>query len=199
MTAPDPSPMQIRETEILNFIRPYLKDPPPEREDGYWTPPPGLIQDLTTILTFGYEWLTQEAKKKELAQYRKLLQKARDYRDGSRDLRYRFPSFRDFPKTTTPILHEADALLTMIEDCGKILGTKEPKRHPRRTTIKAVMNLWEKYTGKTPQKWAIQPSVYSGDKEAPPYALCRLILTLIEGKAPKDFHRAYESAARSFQ
>ena len=198
MTAPVPSPMQIRENGILNFIRPYLKDPPPERDGGYWTPPPGLIPDLTGILTFGYEWLTQEARKKEIAQYRKLLQKARDYRDGSRDLRYRFPSFKDFPCVTgAPILHEADTLLAMIEECDKILGTKEPKRHPRRVIIWESLALWVRFTGKTPPRNAFQPNPHSGDRLAPPYAFARLILSSIEDCTDTgDFSGMYEAIVK---
>ena len=191
--------IQRKELEILNFIRPYLKDSPRDRGDGTWTPPPGLIPDLTKILVTGIEWLTHEARKKEVRAYRRQLEKARSLRDKSPALRHLFPASQDFPKGGTPIRQDADALSHMLAECDRILGTREPTRHTRRATIKAALILWEKHTGKPPQKWAIQPSVYSGDKEAPPYAFCRLVLTLVENKDPGDFRRIYESAVRSIK
>ena len=195
----NPSDMQGREIEILNFLRLHLKDPPSTTAEGAWSPPPGLFPDLTKILVTGREWLTHEARKKEVRAYRRQLEKARSLRDKSPALKHRFPSFRDFPESTTPLRQDADALSLMIEECDRILGKREPTRHHRRATVKAALILWEKHTGKPPQKWAIQPSAYSGDKEAPPYAFCRLVLALIENKDPGDFRRIYESAVRSLE
>ena len=195
----NPSDMQGREIEILNFLRLHLKDPPSTTAEGAWSPPPGLFPDLTKILVTGREWLTHEARKKEVRAYRRQLEKARSLRDKSPALKHRFPSFRDFPESTTPLRQDADALSLMIEECDRILGKREPTRHHRRATVKAALILWEKHTGKPPQKWAIQPSVYSGDREAPPYAFCRLVLALIENKDPGDFRRIYESAVRSLK
>ncbi len=195
----NPSDMQARETEILNFLRPHLKVPPTTNSEGAWSPPPGLIPDLTKILVTGREWLTHEARKKEVRAYRRQLEKARSLRDKSPALKHLFPASQDFPRGGTPIRQDADALSHMLAECDRILGRREPTRHPRRATIKSALILWKKHTGKTPQKWAIQPSVYSGDKEAPPYAFCRLVLALIENKDPGDFRRIYESAVRSLK
>ncbi len=195
----NPSDMQGREIEILNFLRLHLKDPPTTTAEEAWSPPPGLIPDLTKILTTGCEWLTHEARKKEVRAYRRQLEKAQSLRDKSPALKHLFPASQDFPRGGTPIRQDADALSLMIEECDRILGAREPTRHPRRATIKAALILWKKHTGKTPQKWAIQPSAYSGDKEAPPYAFCRLVLALIENKDPGDFRRIYESAVRSLK
>lgn len=197
MTAP--AEMQAREIEILNFLHPYLKDPPPEREDGTWTPPSGLIPDLTRILVTGREWLTDEARKKEIRTYRRQLEKTLTIRDKSSALKHLFPAAHDFPKGGIPIRQDADALLSMIGECDRILGTKEPQRYPRREIIRKTLTLWKRYARKAPQKWALQPSVYRGSKESPPYTFCRLVLTTIEDKDPGDFRRGYESAARSFR
>ena len=191
--------IQRKELEILNFLRPHLKVPPTTNSEGAWTPPPRLIPDLTKILVTGREWLTHEVRKEEVRAYRRQLEKARSLRDKSPASRHLFPAYQDFPKGGTPIRQDADALSLMIEECDRILGKREPTRHPRRATVKAALILWEKHTGKPPQKWAIQPSVYSGDKEAPPYAFCRLVLALVENKDPGDFRRIYESAVRSLK
>ena len=92
-----------------------------------------------------------------------------------------------------------DPLAEILRDFDELLGKKEPARYPCRKIVKDVLKLWIKHTGKNPQKWAIQPSSYSKSKEVPPYALCRPVLTVIEGKDPGDFHRVYESAARSLK
>lgn len=199
MTVLFPPSSQKKELEILNFLRPHLKDRPPTTEEGYWTPPPGLIPDLTKILTEGHEWLSQDAKKKEIAQFRKLLQKTRDCRDRSRTLHQRFPSYRDFPESTTPLRHEADTLFSMIEECDKILGTREPKRYPRRSTIKAALTLWKKYTGKTPPKNAHAPSMHSEiRKETAPFTFCRMILAAIEDCTDVgDFSGTYEGVLKT--
>jgi hypothetical protein len=197
MTAP--ASMQEWEIEILNFLRPFLKDLPPEKEDGTWTPPPGLIPDLTHILYVGREWLTHEARKKEVRAYRRQLEKALSLRDASPALKHLFPAAHDFKKGGIHIFQHADALSSMIEECDKILGTNEPKRYPRREIVRESLILWTRYTGRNPQRWALQPSAYLGDQEASAYSFCRLILTAIEGNDPGDFRRGYESAARSFK
>ena len=91
--------IQRKELEILNFLRPHLKVPPTTNSEGYWTPPPGLIPDLTRILVTGREWLTHEARKKEIRAYRRQLEKARSLRDKSPALRHLFPA-SEFPKRT---------------------------------------------------------------------------------------------------
>ena len=94
----NPSDMQARETEILNFLRPHLKVPPTTNSEGAWSPPPGLIPDLTKILVTGREWLTHEARKKEVRAYRRQLEKARSLRDKSPALKHLFPASQDFPR-----------------------------------------------------------------------------------------------------
>ena len=183
--------------EILKWLRPHLAEGQELNPDGSWMLPQGPLMGLTKIVTTGKEWLTHEARKKELTRYRKFLQKTRDCRDGSGDLRYLFPSFKDFPKTATPLRHEADALLSMIEECDKILGTKEPARYPRRVIIWESLALWTRFTGKTPPRNAFQPNPHSGDRLAPPYAFTRMIIATIEDCTDTgDFSHLYETIVK---
>ncbi len=151
--------------------------------------------EFLDLIGVGQRWINApEETKKKIRKYRTLLQNARDYRDSltitwdsdEGPIRLNYPN-------SIPLL--TDHLDEMIEDCDEILGTKEPTRYPRRKIIEDVLALWIKYTGKTPQKCAIQPSSHSEDKEAPPYTLCRLVLTAIEDcKDSGDFRRFYERA-----
>lgn len=191
--------MQAREIEILNFLRPYLKDPPPDREDGTWSPPPGLIPDLTRILVTGREWLTHEARKKEIRAYRRQLEKALAIRDKSPALKHLFPATHDFPKADIPIRQDADALMSMVAQCDKILGTAEPKRYPRREIVRECLIFWKKFTGKVPPRNAHRPAKYSEiRKETAPYTFSRLILSVIEDcNDTGDFSGLYETIQKT--
>ena len=183
--------------EILLWFRPYLAEGQELNPDGSWMLPQGPLMGLTKIITTGKEWLTHEARKKELTRYRKLLQKTWDCRDGSGDLRYLFPSFRNFGPCENPLRHDADALLYMIWECDKILGTKEPARHPRRVIIWESLALWTRFTGKTPPRNAFQPNPHSGDRLAPPYTFTRMIIAAVEDCTDTgDFSGMYEAIVK---
>ncbi len=151
--------------------------------------------DFLRLIGIGQRWIdAPEEKKEKIKKFRNLLKKAYDY-GNSLTITW------DSSEGPIQVLHPFDYILLplagAVEDCNTILGTSSPRRYPRKKIVRETLDLWTKYTGKRPQKCAVQPSPYSGDKEAPPYALCRLVLTAIEGEDPGDFHRIYESAVNN--
>ena len=85
----------------------------------------------------------------------------------------------------------------MLGICDEILGTKEPIRYPRQKIILETLRIWAKYNGKAPSLRAVGYDPHSETRtETAPYALCRAMLTSIEGKDPGDFHGMYETIVK---
>ncbi|MGL3710525.1 hypothetical protein ACSYAY_06635 [Leptospirillum ferriphilum] len=185
--------------QIMRWLRPYLKEGGEIQPDGSWRLPQGPAMAVTKLITEGKEWLTHEARKKELKRFRAMLTKALDLRDKSVALRYLFPSHRDFP--TDPgsrVLHDADALTAMIEECEKILGTREPRRYPRQRIVGDALVLWKKYTGRPAYPTASIPSKRERKKRTPSYRFCQFVLEAIEDHPPGDIADLYEKIASRF-
>lgn len=202
--SPGKLPTPAQWVESLVPFRPYLKNPEDATLEGRG--PETILTDLDQIAVQGFLWGTNNKEtRKGIEKFRRLLQNALDYRAS-----FKIVQESDCISCTGPLemlfplappgaysRKSANALEDMIAECDRILGKKEPKRYARKKIVEDVLRLWVKYTGRSLQNWAIQPSPYSEDKEAPPYALCRLLLTIIEGKDPGDFRRVYERVVRS--
>ena len=194
----------------LDLICQHVKNTPKTPKDDYYMRKI-IKHDLTLICLHACMWYKNEETKKGIALFRKKLGGALTLWETftsdagqwkGHPLQILFQGFDDQPPPPGMIkAHREgpiDALRGMIADCDDILGKKEPKRYPRRKIIADTLAVWVEYTGKKPQKWAIQPSEHSADKEAPPYALCRLVLTIIEDcQDIGDFHRVYERAVKN--
>jgi len=184
-----------RQEEIRGLIVKSLPDSPEQ-----WMAARDLPITLThEVIIPAMLWLNNEARKKGVRKYRDLLKKAIDYReafslpyiagDGTRKTEY--------PLETLFQSFDSHHLGTMIAKCDEILGTKEPTRYPRQKVILETLSLWTLYSGKNPPKNAIQPNKYTGDREATPYTLCKLVLMSIEDCSDVgDFSGMYETVVK---
>ena len=170
----------------------------------------GLVSELSMLMVTSRLWLTDEAKKKEIRKFRDLLRKTMICLEDSPSLKRLFPLSEkippglyppEMPEELIPIPSydlTADCLKAMIVTCDGILGTKEPTRYPRKKIIANTLELWRKYTGEeiTPQSSIVKTANDRG-KTTPPYRLCGLVLTIIEGKNIGDFSGIYNKIAGS--
>ena len=199
-------PFLIDSPQLEKSLNKILKLINEERDESLTTDEERqAVLDFTRLIGIGKCWLELPEKTKEqLRKFRKLLNKACEYRNSfyvpdsieghaiiSRPLDY-LMLLPDFGGVGV------DPLAEIVRACGDLLGDTESALFPRRKIIEDVLALWIRYTGKPPQKYAIQPSSYSKSKEVPPYALCRIVLTVIEDcNDTGDFSTLYESAVRS--
>lgn len=193
--------------EIFPIIDPHLL---PE-----WKTDTGrgqVYSAFVRIVMEGRQWLFQEGRKVGLRKYRDLLRKALKYRNTfeatlttpegpctEKTLQSLFggPNDESLPPGGIHFKGPADALIDMIAECDRILGTCEPKRHPRRTVIRETLALWQRFTGKAPNRNAIQPNPHSGDRLAPAYEIARIVLAITEDCLDVgDFSGMYETISR---
>ena len=145
-------------------------------------------------------WITNEARKKGIEKYRKLLKDAIDHRetfslpyiagDGTR--RTEYPLRMLFPDS------QANQLGVKIAKCDEILGEGKSARYPRQKIIRDTLKFWQEYGQSIPPTASIpRDRDQERNRTAIPYQLCKLVLTAIEGKPPGEFYDIYNKIAGS--
>jgi hypothetical protein len=168
-----------------------------------------VLGAYSRIFYDGRQRVSNEELRKGIEKYRRHLKNALEQRN-SFTITHPFP---DGPLTEKPLQRlffgsddeslkpggirmkgPADSLIDMIAECDRILGTEKPIRYPRQTVIRESLDLWKKFTGKNPPRYAIQPNTYSGSKESAPYAITRLLLEISEDCSDVgDFSAMFET------
>lgn len=191
-----------------------------------WTIDPHLLPEWRTdsgrgrvlgaysrIFYDGRQLLFNEERKKGIRKYRSLLKKTLKYRNTftvtcrtpegpctEKPLQSLFwgPNDESLPPGAIHVKGPADSLADMIAECDRILGPKEPARHPRRMVIRETLALWHQFTGKIPRRNAIQPNIHTGDRLDPPYEIARIVLKIIEDCSDVgDFSGMYETIVKA--